>query len=55
MQLHYDNLVALGEEHSELGAVPSYSTVRRYFKTRGFLRKRQPKRHTPGAIAAVER
>lgn len=55
MQLHYDNLVALSEQHNELGAVPSYATVRRHFKARGYHRKRSPKRQTPGAIAAVER
>lgn len=55
IQLHYDNLIALSEQHTELGVVPSYATVRRYFKAHGYHRKRQPKRHTPGAITAVER
>lgn len=55
VQLHYDNLVALSEQYPELGAVPSYATVRRYFKAQGYHRKRRPKRQTPGAIAAVER
>ena len=55
VQLHYDNLQALAQQHSELGAVPSYATVRRYFKRCGYHRKRQPKRHTPGAVAAVQR
>ena len=55
VQLHYDNLVALAKQHPQLGAVPSYATVRRYFKAHGYHRQRRPKRDTPGAIAAVER
>lgn len=43
--LHYDNLVALAEQHPEVGEVPSYSTVRRYMVERGFLRRR--KKPTP--------
>lgn len=55
MQLHYDNLVALVKQHPELGTLPSYATVRRYFKAHGYHRKRRPKRQTPGALGAVVR
>ena len=55
MQLHYDNLLALAEQQPELGIVPSYATVRRYFKRCGKHRKRPPKRQTPGALAASQR
>ncbi|MFN3484573.1 MAG: DDE-type integrase/transposase/recombinase [Planctomycetota bacterium] len=40
-QLHYDNLVALAREHKELGAVPSYDTVRRWMRSQGLLRVRR--------------
>ncbi len=50
VQLHYDNLlVTLG------GDLPSYSTVRRYMKQQGFLRKSRPARNTDGALAAQRR
>ncbi|MGO9361369.1 MAG: DDE-type integrase/transposase/recombinase [Xanthobacteraceae bacterium] len=55
-QLHHDNLVALTETRSELGAVPSYSTVRRFLRAHG-LDKRRPltARQTAGALAAEAR
>jgi len=55
VQLHYDNLRALTEEVPALGAVPSYATVRRYFKAQGLHRQRPPKRQTPGAELAAHR
>ena len=39
-RLHHDNLVALAQE-KQLGAVPSYSTVRRYMQRRGLIRVRR--------------
>ena len=42
-QLHADNLAALVEEKPDLGDAPSYSTVRRRMKERGWLKKRQAK------------
>jgi len=36
IQLHYDNLLALAQQHQPLGVVPSYATVRRYFKRCGY-------------------
>ena len=43
-QLHYDNLVALAAEKPELGKVPSYSTVRRFMKARGYYKQRRKPR-----------
>lgn len=55
-QLHYDNLVALAEAKPEVGAPPSYSTVRRFLKANGLLRrKRLTSARTPGALAAEAR
>jgi transposase InsO family protein len=55
VQLHYDNLVALACEQPELAPMPSYATVRRFMKARGWQRKRRPKRQTPGTQQAAER
>ncbi len=55
IQLHYDNLVALAQENEALGPVPSYGTLRRHFKARGYFRKRPPKRDTEGARQAERR
>jgi len=55
-QLHFDNLVALAEQKSELGPVPSYSTVRRFLKAHGlFRRRRLTSRRTAGAQLAEAR
>lgn len=45
-QLHYDNLKAVCQKdptlgEAKLGALPSYTTVRRYMKSRGLLRQRK--------------
>ena len=55
VQLHYDNLVALSEEDEALGPMPSYGTIRRYLKARGYHRKRRPRRGSPGARRAEVR
>jgi len=55
VQLHYDNLVALAEEDPALQPMPSYGTLRRYMKARGYHRKRRPKRDTPGAHQGEKR
>jgi putative transposase len=41
VQLHHDNLVALGETRPELRPVPSYATIRRFLAANG-LTKRRP-------------
>ena len=55
-QLHYDNLVALVEGQPELGVVPSYRTILRFMKARGYLKRaRRGPVHSPGARAAEQR
>lgn len=51
VQLHYDNLkvVLAGSK------LPSYPTVRRYFRASGMARRRAPRRGSDGAIAARDR
>lgn len=53
-QLHADNLTAMAEQES-LGDAPSYSTVLRYMKDSGLLRRPKPKRDTKGAAIAAAR
>ena len=56
IQLHYDNLlVALAELGVSPAMLASYPTVRRFFKARGMVRQRAPRRATEGAIAARDR
>jgi putative transposase len=55
VQLHYDNLQALAVQDATCDAVPSYGTVRRFFRTQGWFRKHPPKRNTPGAQQAAHR
>ena len=43
-KLHYDNLEALVEEKPALGPLPSYTTIRRLMKKRGWIRKKGGKR-----------
>lgn len=42
-KLHADNLFSLFEKRPELGEAPSYPSVRRYMKQRGFLKRRKIK------------
>jgi len=56
VQLHYDNLAARVADEPTLGPLPSYATVRRYFKACGLIaHKRSSRRDTDGARRAVER
>jgi transposase InsO family protein len=56
VQLHFDNLVALAKAKPEIGALPSYSTIRRFMKAHGlFRRRRVTSARTPGALAAEAR
>ena len=48
IQLHRDNLAALAETQRELQPIPSYTTIRRFFKANG-LEKRRRLRQTEGA------
>jgi len=55
-QLHADNLEALVEVQPHLGAMPSYSTVIRRMKERGWYRKASSRSNpTPGRKLAQER
>lgn len=52
VQLHYDNLKAALPQGETL---PSYASLRRYFKAKGLFRRAPPRRHTPGALSARDR
>ncbi len=47
-QLHTDNLLALIDERPELGPSPSYASVRRRMKERGWYKKKSPRNKTDG-------
>jgi len=55
-QLHTDNLRVLCETDSKLGPAPSYATVRRHLRSKGWLRQRRRRDdRRPGAQAARNR
>jgi putative transposase len=54
-QLHYDNLAALVTADSTLGRLPSYSTVRRYMRANGLIKKSRPRLHQRPGEARAER
>lgn len=54
-QLHHDNLKELVRERPELGDAPSYATVRRHMRRRGWVRRHVPKNPTDGQLKAIER
>lgn len=55
-QLHVDNLRVLVGRHPELGALPSYTTLRRWMKAHGlFKKRRRPRPPTPGETRAEQR
>jgi putative transposase len=56
-QLHYDNLAALVKANPTLGPLCSYSTVRRYMKAHGLMRKPRlrPMKYPGEARAACRR
>jgi len=54
--LHYDNLRALATDRVELGPVPSYSSIRRFFHSQGWRKRRRlTNRDTAGAERAEAR
>jgi putative transposase len=56
VHLHYLNLKALADTHPELGPVPCYSTVQRFFKAHGLRKRRRlSSRRTEGANRAEQR
>ena len=55
-QLHYDNLRAQSECNAALRPVPSYSSIRRYFQSQGWRKRRRlTTRDTAGARRAEAR
>lgn len=55
VQLHYDNLEKLVVYEPGLGTTPSYSTLLRFMKSQGLLRRKKlPRNPTAGQILAVE-
>jgi transposase InsO family protein len=55
-RLHYDNLAALVKADPSLGRLPSYSTIRRYMKSRGLRRRRREQaKGRPGEVRAARR
>jgi len=55
VQLHYDNLRACSYLEPALGKLPSYSSLKRYLRANGMVKKRKPRIDTPGARLAAER
>ncbi len=56
VQLHYDNLQPVVAGQPALGPLPSYSTVRRFFKAQGLPRiRRKVTPPTPGSLQAEQR
>lgn len=56
VHLHYINLKALAEKRAELGVLPCYSTIRRFFNAQGLLKRRRlSSRRTEGAERAEAR
>ncbi len=55
VQLHYDNLCACSYLEPALGKLPSYSSLKRYMRANGMVKKRKPRTDTPGARLAAER
>ncbi|MBI3694614.1 MAG: transposase family protein [Acidobacteria bacterium] len=55
VQLHHDNLAVLVEEDPTLGTCPSYPSLRRFMSSAGMVKRRRPRRPTPGQVQAEER
>lgn len=55
-QLHFDNLCVLVQKQADLGPMPSYTSIRRYMKNHGLVRKRLARaKDTAGALKAEKR
>jgi|APSaa5957512622_1039677.scaffolds.fasta_scaffold17448_3 transposase InsO family protein len=55
VQLHYDNLVAMAQEQPQFKPVPSYKTVLRCMRDKGWLRTHEPAQPSPGQQQAAQR
>ena len=55
-QLHFDNLAVVVEQHPQAAPLPSYTSLWRYMKSHGLLKRpRRGPAHSPGAQAAEYR
>jgi putative transposase len=54
-QLHFDNLRVLVDENPGCGPLPSYSSILRYMKSRGLVRRSLCRKKTPGVERAEAR
>ena len=55
-QLHYDNLAARAERDAALAPIPSYSSVLRFMKSHGYIKRpRRGPANSPGARVAEAR
>ena len=55
VQLHYDNLAAVARKRPELGAPPSYQTVRRRMQEKGWVRRIVSVKPSDGELRAARR
>jgi putative transposase len=55
VQLHYDNLAAEVAGKPPLGSLPSYQSVRRRMREKGWLKRREPANPTDGQRRAARR
>ena len=55
VQLHHDNLRACAQLEPRLGKLPSYSSLKRYLRANGLVKKRKPRTDTPGARVSAGR
>ena len=55
VQLHHDNLRACSTLEPSLGKLPSYSSLKRYLRANGMVKKHKPRTDTPGARQSAAR
>lgn len=55
VQLHHDNLTVVAAQRPELGAVPSYQSLRRRMREKGWVRRAEPAKPTEGQSRAARR
>ncbi len=55
VQLHHDNLRACAVLEPAIGKIPSYSSMKRYFRANALIKKRKPRVDTAGARQSAAR
>lgn len=55
VQLHHDNLCACATLEPQIGPIPSYSSLKRYFRANALIKKRKPRVDTAGARQSAAR